>query len=300
MFLLPALEERFQLIRQPFVDSIKIDKSLLITNNTIDKKLNYFRRKKMRIDYDNHTFLMEEPSVCPHCHCSMIPDKDWEGFSLDKDFNTIYISIWTCPGPECTRRIICEHDLSYKNPLGEDLPENTDDDFPPFEGSADIIFEAKIIRFLSGTPKPIEWSSEIQNLDSGFEKGKKSKFIHIYSQAAQAEINGLDEIAGMGYRKAIEHLVKDLAVKYHPENKEEIRVKFLKEVINENFDGTLKSLLERAAWLGNDHSHYFKLFEEFDLDKLKGLIQVISTFIEQEHAMAEYLAIEGRRPKKES
>ncbi|WP_157373369.1 DUF4145 domain-containing protein [Algoriphagus terrigena] len=251
----------------------------------------------MTIAFDDHHFLIEEPSLCPHCHCTMIPDREWQGFSSDSDNSSIYITIWACPGPDCSRLIVCEHSLSYDQPVGETFA-GIEERGQPFEGSPNVLYLAKIKRFLSGSTKGEDWSSVITNLESGFEKGGKSKFIQIYDQASHSEALGLDEISGMGYRKAIEHLVKDLAVKNFPKEAENIKSKFLGEVINDYFEGNLKGLLERATWLGNDHSHYFKLFEEFDLSKLKKLIRLISAHLEHEVALQEYLAIEGRKTKR--
>ncbi len=46
-----------------------------------------------------------------------------------------------------------------------------------------------------------------------------SKFIKTYLQSLEAESNGLDEIAGMGYRKAIEYLVKDWSIQENQDDK---------------------------------------------------------------------------------
>lgn len=48
------------------------------------------------------------------------------------------------------------------------------------------------------------------------------KFIEIYQQAEKAENSGLTELCGIGYRKALEFLVKDYAISNHPNSKEQI------------------------------------------------------------------------------
>jgi len=58
--------------------------------------------------------------------------------------------------------------------------------------------------------------SKINNAEKAFPKEveKYSKnFIVIYNQAFTAEINGLTEICGLGYRKAFEFLIKDYLIK---------------------------------------------------------------------------------------
>ena len=53
------------------------------------------------------------------------------------------------------------------------------------------------------------------------------KFVEIYNQAEKAEQWGLSEICGMGYRKALEFLVKDFAILMSPESEETIKTKQL-------------------------------------------------------------------------
>ena len=79
----------------------------------------------------------------------------------------------------------------------------------------------------------------------------------------------------MGYRKAIEYLVKDWAIQTNPADDEKILGLWLSGVINEYFSGDLKEILERATWLGNDQTHYNKLFEEYNIEHLKELIDLI-------------------------
>lgn len=38
------------------------------------------------------------------------------------------------------------------------------------------------------------------------------KFNEIYKQALAAEVSNLNEIAGLGYRKSLEFLIKDIAI----------------------------------------------------------------------------------------
>ena len=57
------------------------------------------------------------------------------------------------------------------------------------------------------------------------------QFDKIYNQALAAESSMLDEIAGLGYRKALEFLIKDFAIHEHPNEKESIKVKPLAQCI---------------------------------------------------------------------
>lgn len=60
-------------------------------------------------------------------------------------------------------------------------------------------------------PAPVrvkDFSQEIKDLSPNF--------VKIYHQAEQAENTGLSDICGLGYRKALEFLVKDYAIAFNP------------------------------------------------------------------------------------
>ena len=89
----------------------------------------------------------------------------------------------------------------------------------------------------------------------------------------------LDEIAGMGFRKAIEYLVKDYLLQADSNLEGKIEDRPLAKVISENFNSQqetdLKGLLIRATWLGNDMTHYLKYHDNFDINDLKKLIKLV-------------------------
>lgn len=109
------------------------------------------------------------------------------------------------------------------------------------------------------------------------------KFVEIYNQAITAESYGLDEIAGGGFRKSLEFLIKDYCCSKSPENIENIQKKFLGNVIKEDIDNPrLQSVAEKATWLGNDHSHYIRKFVNEDLLSMKNFIKATVHWIEME------------------
>lgn len=116
------------------------------------------------------------------------------------------------------------------------------------------------------------------------------KFIKIYNQARQAELNGLDEICGLGYRKAFEFLVKDYVIQGKSgEEKREIRKEhFLGKIIDKHIpNDEVKKLAHRASWLGNDHAHYFKEWKRKTLEDLKKLIDLVVSWIELDSKLKE-------------
>lgn len=109
------------------------------------------------------------------------------------------------------------------------------------------------------------------------------QYVEIFKQASKAEALGLGEIAGVGYRKALEFLVKDYCITKNPDKEEEIKAKFLGRVIDNHVDNVnIKQCAKRAVWLGNDETHYVRVWVEKDIKDLKLLIQLTVGWIEQE------------------
>ena len=114
-------------------------------------------------------------------------------------------------------------------------------------------------------------------------------FVRIFTQAQAAEDHGLDEIAGPGYRKALEFLIKDYAISIapNPEAVEEIKRLRLQPVIAKYLSGDkLPVVSTRAAWLGNDEVHYERRWVGKDLADLKRLISATIHFIAMERLVA--------------
>lgn len=106
------------------------------------------------------------------------------------------------------------------------------------------------------------------------------QFVKIYNQALAAEISDLDEIAGLGYRKALEFLVKDFAIHQHPESEDEIKKLMLSACISKYIDNPqIKILVERSAWIGNDEAHYIRKQETRDVEDMKSFIKATVYFI---------------------
>jgi hypothetical protein len=115
-------------------------------------------------------------------------------------------------------------------------------------------------------------------------------FIEIYNQASAAESYNLHQIAGIGYRKALEFLIKDYLIKTNPpEDEEAIKKMLLGKCISEKIDSEqLKIAASRATWLGNDQTHYVQKFDDKDINDLKRLIRLtvhwISMILETKEA----------------
>jgi len=108
-------------------------------------------------------------------------------------------------------------------------------------------------------------------------------FVKIYNEAFAAEQYSLFEICGVGYRKALEFLIKDYAIYINPDKKGEIENALLGQVIQSFVsDNRIKSVAKRAAWLGNDETHYLRKWEGKNLTDLKKLIELTVHWIMME------------------
>ena len=126
------------------------------------------------------------------------------------------------------------------------------------------------------------FSSSLQNLSPSF--------IKIYNQAEQAEVSGLNEIAGLGYRKSLEFLVKDYAISIHPDKKTEIEASLLGNCISMYIENEkIKALAKASSWLGNDEAHYTRKHKNYNIDDLKRFINTIIAFIDYESNYLEAL-----------
>ena len=84
----------------------------------------------------------------------------------------------------------------------------------------------------------------------------------------------------MGYRKALEFLIKDYCIYRHNNDEQKIKSMFLSQVIEKYVDSDkIKNLSKVSAWLGNDETHYVKKFDDKDINDLKKFINATVYFI---------------------
>lgn len=122
------------------------------------------------------------------------------------------------------------------------------------------------------------------------------KFVEIYNQSYQAEQHGLNEICGMGYRKALEFLIKDFLISKDSANSDSLARKPLVQCIADLSKDypKLSTVAERAAWLGNDEAHYIRKHTNYDLVTLKSLIEATVFYINLELITDAAIAIERK------
>lgn len=221
-------------------------------------------------------YKIEEVNVCPICNVAMHPDLKGVNRNPDQTF----LILWGCTNRFCGKYIAIEYKRE-QNPA-------------PHPAASKLL----ISRILNGNPIVPAWPEVIQDLKSGEGSNPQAppKFVECYLQSLKAEYSGLNELAGMGYRKTIEYLVKDWSIQNNPSAAEEIKKMMLMPVIKKYFTGDLKDILERATWLGNDETHYIRLFDEFDINTLKELIGLVISDLDREFRKQKYIAtMQGRK-----
>ncbi len=198
-----------------------------------------------------HHFL-GSPDYCPHCHVALRPNPIYAcGYSLGWGI------LMNCPREACDELFIAYYNNSV-NSFGNFTTYGT------YDG-----------RTSTGRLIGKGFAGEILQISPNFDK--------IYNEAFIAEQHGLLEICGVGYRKALEFLIKDYIISKHPDQKEKVEKKLLGPCINDYVtDDKVKSVAKRAVWLGNDETHYIRKWEGKNLADMKKLIDLTLHWIEAE------------------
>ncbi len=196
--------------------------------------------------YNSYTFTFVREK-CPRCHVYNTPFREYAITHETANYGNILSVFTRCSS--CGETYIATFRLNESS-----------------------ICEADRISLLPINFVKVEFNNAITNLSKGF--------TIIYNQSHQAEQSGLDQIAGMGYRKAIEFLIKDFAIYNNPDKKDSIKSMPLSQCIKNYIDNhMIKSLAEKTAWLGNDETHYIRKHTDRDITDLKKFIEATAYFI---------------------
>lgn len=106
------------------------------------------------------------------------------------------------------------------------------------------------------------------------------QFIDIYNQSLRAAQIGDFDLAAIGFRKALECLVKDYAIKELHEEKELVAQKKLHKAISDYLDSSLISTADVVRILGNDYAHYERRYDEHDFEVLKEYMEIFIHLVE--------------------
>lgn len=121
----------------------------------------------------------------------------------------------------------------------------------------------------------VKFSDNINNLSP--------EFVNLYNQATEAECNSSTSgLAGLGYRKALEFLIKDYLIKLKNQDKNTIIQLELGKCVSKLSDD-LQDIAKASVWLGNDETHYFRKNSDFSISDLKDFINCLVSDIEREY-----------------
>jgi len=199
----------------------------------------------------------QHPDQCPICHSKIAPLKKYSKIG-GVIYNAAIEIVYLCPNYSCRQFFIGYFDKTSLN-----------DNYASLKAARPV------------EPAPLSFSDAI--------KGISENFSIIYEEAHKAEQFGLTQICGVGYRKALEFLIKDYLIRERPSEQAAIEATLLGHCI-ENYvtDPKTKQVAKRATWLGNDEPHYQRRWIGKDLHDLKTLISLVVHWIE-----AEYLTVEA-------
>ena len=104
------------------------------------------------------------------------------------------------------------------------------------------------------------------------------RFVEFYSEAIEAEKSGLQNIAGTGYRSAVECLIKDYALAFELDTKEYLsdpKLTFNNAIDRYvKDDDLLKGALHFIRTVGNGYTHWNKS-TSISLPELKNYVDII-------------------------
>lgn len=220
----------------------------------------------MFIDVQRRRYVVAEtPDACPRCHTGLTvePLIDLHLVSYDDMRGPYAQTVYHCPRTECRELFIASYAAEPSHPIG-----HTD--------------QLKLVRIEPHCLQDIDVPEELLEVSP--------TYAEILQQSTHAEIMGFNQIAGMGYRKALEFLVKDYATKLKPDDSEGIKKRSLMSVIKDYLDSKkVIDCAERAAWLGNDETHYIRRHEDHDIEDLKRLLKLTASWITHDIQTAKYI-----------
>lgn len=207
----------------------------------------------------------KDPDYCPLCHVAIIPTDLSIAVQCQLNGYRCVERIFQCPNEKCQHLFVARYIQA---------------------GTTHFTFKACV---------PIEL---VSNPQSKIISAISPDFCEIYEQSDKAERLGLVLVAGPGYRKALEFLIKDYIINQSTEedagkkaaHKAAVEKLLLGPCIQEYVtDARIKDISKRAVWLGNDQTHYVRKWEDKDLADLKRLISVTLHWIEMEKHTAEIM-----------
>ncbi len=203
---------------------------------------------------NNERICYETVNKCPICNSSIAPVEKSNFFNSD---SKMYFFMFECPA--CSKGFITHYNYTNERKIKNNISYN-------------------MLKLVNSYPKV----PELHQFDENIKK-LSSNFCEIFNQAYVAEQMNLNEIAGIGYRKALEFLIKDYCIDKNKEQEEKIKKEPLSQVItNYILSDKIKNLAKASIWIGNDETHYVRKYEDKDIKDLKRFISATVAYITYE------------------
>lgn len=224
-----------------------------------------------------HSFVPSDvPDQCPYCQKYVSPIVQWkyavpgavdtESRSIPRGLQVVVL----CPNRQCMNLYIVDFLLTKGL------------------GTAAAPFHVRVKGYIPIVPLRLDFAEKLGEISPGFPE--------IYNQSYAAEQYGLTEVAGAGYRKALEFLVKDFAILSFPDDAAAIADAELRTVLSRwVHNRKISSMAARAAWLGNDQTHYVRRWQDKDMEDLKALLRVVVNWVLLETETSNFMATMPRK-----
>ena len=205
--------------------------------------------KIVHTGFNKESYALNVPALCPHC-----------GYAIDPKIINVY-SEKTLPQPG-----------SYSNTYDRIIDiialctACNNHIFLEYAASSKTSKYMLLRRYPSAEPV-LDLPPDIKKLFPDF--------WEAYRQAAVAESHDLRQLCGMGYRRALEILVKQHLSKKYPDQADQIIKEPLGHSINRLQDHE-KSLARGATWLGNDFAHIEDKHPEYTVQDMKQFMKSLS------------------------
>lgn len=213
---------------------------------------------------DKKKIVFEEPTECPLCHHAIRPDMK-DGYYVRSKSETGYAAYVPCFCANCRRLFFAKY-CGIVEYGGFSTPHLLS------------VFPAEF--------QPATFGGAVSELSP--------IFVKTYNEALNAETQGLTEICGLGYRKALEFLVKDYLIHKTPDDAERIKKELLGVSIKRLEDPRIKTLAERSVWIGNDETHYIRKHEDLDYADMKRFVRAMVHYVDTELTFEEALGISAK------
>ena len=202
-------------------------------------------------------YEIELPNYCPWCKSKISPSI-LSSTPFDTSNKAFPVSL-TLQCPSCNKHFLQTYKVNF-TPGGSIAELKMDNDKPMPE----TLFE---------------YPSEIDEISQ--------EFKNIITQSSNAEALKFDHLAGIGYRKAIEFLVKDYLIKCKNEDKSKVSTQQLGQCISDIDDARINNLARAASWIGNDETHYVRKHVDKDVQDLKKFLHALTALVSLEISISE-------------